>query len=174
LYGVMPDLTVLGKIIGGGLPAAAYGGRADIMAVLAPDGGVYQAGTLSGNPLAVAAGLATLEALMEDPPYAQLDACAQSLATGLREAAASSGVTVQQNRVGSMQTLFFTSTPVTDYATAKTADTEKYAGFFHGMLKRGVYLAPSQFEAGFVSTAHTVEAIEQTVSVAAAVMQEMS
>ncbi len=173
LFGVTPDLTVLGKIIGGGLPAAAYGGRADIMAVLAPEGGVYQAGTLSGNPLAVAAGLATVEALMEAPPYETLDARAETLATGMGEAARSAGVEVRQNRVGSMQTLFFTDTPVRDYPTAKTSDTERYARFFHGMLERGVYFAPSQFEAGFVSTAHTDADIRKTIVAAEEVMKEI-
>lgn len=166
LYGITPDLTVLGKILGGGLPAAAYGGRAEIMDTLAPLGGVYQAGTLSGNPAAMAAGLATLETLVASPPYARLDALAGQLAEGLRDAAARAGVPIQQNRVGSMQTLFFTATPVTDYRTAKTVDTKRYARFFHGMLAAGVYLAPSQFEAGFVSTAHTEQDIEKTVAAA--------
>ena len=174
LYGVTPDLTVLGKIIGGGLPAAAYGGRADIMDALAPVGEVYQAGTLSGNPLAVAAGLATVEALMDDPPYARLDALAQDLAEGLRGAAEQAGVTVQQNRVGSMQTLFFTGPPVRDYATAKTSDTARYARFFHGMLERGVHLAPSQFEAGFVSTAHSEEDIRRTIAAGREAMGELA
>jgi glutamate-1-semialdehyde 2,1-aminomutase len=170
LYGIKPDLTVLGKILGGGLPAAAYGGRADIMDVLAPLGGVYQAGTLSGNPAAMAAGLATLEALKAAPPYARLEALAGQLAEGLRDAAARAGIPIQQNRVGSMQTLFFTETPVTDYRTAKTSDTQRYARFFHGMLAAGVYLAPSQFEAGFVSTAHTERDIEQTLAAARTAM----
>ena len=173
LYAIQPDLTVLGKIIGGGLPAAAYGGPARIMAALAPEGPIYQAGTLSGNPLAVAAGLATLETLMDDPPYARLEARAAALAQGLAEAARAAGIAVQQNRVGSMQTLFFTSTPVCNYATAKTADSKRYARFFHGMLAQGVYLAPSQFEAGFVSTAHTDADIRQTLEAARSVMQEL-
>jgi glutamate-1-semialdehyde 2,1-aminomutase len=173
LYGVQPDLTVLGKIIGGGLPAAAYGGRQGIMDKLAPLGGVYQAGTLSGNPLAVAAGLAMLEALMRDPPYARLEARAHALGEGLAAAARAAGVPVWQNRVGSMMTLFFTATPVTDYATAKTVDRQAYARFFHGMLARGVYLAPAQFEAAFVSTAHSEEDIRTTVGAATAVMREL-
>lgn len=173
LYGVRPDLTVLGKIIGGGLPAAAYGGRAEIMAALAPEGKVYQAGTLSGNPLAVAAGLATVEALMQDPPYARLEAQAATLAQGLAEAARDAGIAVQQNRVGSMLTLFFSATPVTDYASAKCADTRRYARFFHGMLERGVYLAPSQFEAAFLSTAHSAEDVRLTVAAARAVLREL-
>lgn len=174
LYGVTPDLTVLGKIIGGGLPAAAYGGRADIMDALAPVGEVYQAGTLSGNPLAVAAGLATVEALLDDPPYARLDALARELAEGLRGAAREAGVDVQQNRVGSMQTLFFTDTPVRDYATAKTSDTARYARFFHGMLERGIHLAPSQFEAGFVSVAHSDEDVRRTVAAAREAMKGLA
>jgi len=173
LYGVSPDLTVLGKVIGGGLPAAAYGGRAAIMDRLAPLGGVYQAGTLSGNPLAVAAGLAVVEALMADPPYARLEAAAQDLSAGLAVAAQAAGIAVQQNRVGSMMTLFFTSTAVTDYASAKTADKQAYARFFHGMLERGIYLAPSQFEAAFVSTAHSEADIRATISAAAAALREL-
>ncbi len=173
LYGIRPDLTVLGKIIGGGLPAAAYGGRADIMAALAPEGRVYQAGTLSGNPLAVAAGLATLEALMRDPPYERLEARAAALAAGLGEAARDAGVAVQQNRVGSMMTLFFTAAPVTDYASAKTSDARRYARFFHGMLERGVYLAPSQFEAAFLSTAHSPEDLRVTLAAAQAALREL-
>jgi glutamate-1-semialdehyde 2,1-aminomutase len=171
LYGIQPDLTVLGKIIGGGLPAAAYGGRAAIMDKLAPLGGVYQAGTLSGNPLAVAAGLAMVEALMADPPYARLEGTARALSEGLADAARAAGVPVWQNRVGSMLTLFFTATPVTDYATARTADKQTYARFFHGLRERGVYLAPSQFEAAFVSTAHSEADIRTTVAAAAAVLR---
>jgi glutamate-1-semialdehyde 2,1-aminomutase len=173
LYGITPDLTVLGKILGGGLPAAAYGGRADIMDALAPLGGVYQAGTLSGNPAAMAAGLATLTALTAAPPYARLETLAEQLAAGLRDAADRAGVPIRQNRVGSMQTLFFTDTPVTDYRTAKTADTRRYARFFHAMLAAGVYLAPSQFEAGFVSTAHTEQDIERTLAAARAAMASL-
>ncbi|MBT3381819.1 MAG: glutamate-1-semialdehyde 2,1-aminomutase [Lentisphaerae bacterium] len=174
LYGVTPDLTVLGKIIGGGLPCAAYGGTAAVMDCLAPLGGVYQAGTLSGNPLAVAAGTAMLEILRDAPPYEHLNTVAASLADGLREAATEAGVSVQQNRVGSMQTLFFTESPVTDYASAKTADTDMYGRFFHGMLDRGVHFAPSQFEACFVSTAHSAEAIAQTVEAARDVMKTLA
>ena len=174
LYGVTPDLTVLGKIIGGGLPAAAYGGRADIMDRLAPAGDVYQAGTLSGNPVAMAAGIATLQILMDDPPYARLDQVAATLAAGLGEAAQRAGIPVQQNRVGSMQTLFFCADPVTDYATARKADKARYAAFFHGMLARGVYLAPSQFEAGFVSTAHTEAHVRKTVDAAREALAELA
>ena len=174
LYGITPDLTVLGKIIGGGLPAAAYGGRAEIMDHLAPGGAVYQAGTLSGNPLAMAAGLATVEALIAEPPYAQLEQTAALLANGLGAAAQAAGIPVQQNRVGSMQTLFFTDTPVTDYESAKRADTRRYAAFFHGMLAQGVYLAPSQFEACFVSTTHREGQVQRTIAAAKQVLGQMA
>jgi glutamate-1-semialdehyde 2,1-aminomutase len=166
LYGVRPDLTTLGKVIGGGLPIGAYGGRADIMAKIAPSGPVYQAGTLSGNPLAVAAGLAMLRHLKAHPEvYAQLEARTARLA-----AAAPGGVTV--NRVGSMFTYFFTSGPVTDYESARRSDTARFAKFFHWMLDRGIYLAPSQFEAAFVSAAHTEEDIAKTVEAARAFYRE--
>lgn len=173
LYGVSPDVTVLGKIIGGGLPAAAYGGRGEIMDCLAPDGDVYQAGTLSGNPLAMAAGLATVEALREDPPYERLDALAKRLQEGLGDAARQVGVPVQSNRVGSMQTLFFCPDPVSNYTSAKRCDTARYASFFHGMLKRGISLAPSQFETAFVSTAHSEDDIEQTITAAREALSEL-
>ena len=173
LFKVSPDLTVLGKIIGGGLPAAAYGGRADIMDELAPTGPVYQAGTLSGNPLAMASGLATLTALLESPPYERLNSAALTLEDGMRDAAAKTGVPIQLQRVGSMQTIFFSEEPVTNYESAKKSDTDKYATFFHGMLAEGVHLAPSQFEAAFVSTAHTDEDIERTVAAAHKVMETM-
>jgi glutamate-1-semialdehyde 2,1-aminomutase len=155
-YGVPADLTCLGKIIGGGLPVGAYGGRADLMRHVAPLGGVYQAGTLSGNPLAVAAGLATLRALREEPSaYDRLERLGVQLEAGLRRAADKAGLPVTINRVGSMLTGFFTDAPVRSYADARRADTARYGRFFHGMLGRGVYLAPSQFEAAFVSLAHT-------------------
>jgi len=153
-YGVRPDMTCLGKIIGGGLPVGAYGGRRDLMSHVAPLGGVYQAGTLSGNPLAVAAGLATLRALAGGDAYERLERLGARLEDGLRRAAAGAGVPATVNRVGSMLTAFFTPGPVTDYASAKRADTARYARFFHAMLDRGVFLAPSQFEAAFVSLAH--------------------
>jgi glutamate-1-semialdehyde 2,1-aminomutase len=155
LYGVRPDLTCLGKIIGGGLPVGAYGGRRDLMSQVAPLGPVYQAGTLSGNPLAVAAGLATLRALEDPAVYDRLERLGVMFARGITEAAAATGVPVSVNRVGSMLTAFFTEGPVTDYASAKRADTARYGRFFHGMLERGVFLAPSQFEAAFVSLAHS-------------------
>jgi len=153
-YGVRPDLTCLGKIIGGGLPVGAYGGRRDLMAHVAPLGGVYQAGTLSGNPLAVAAGLATLRALREGDPYARLERLGARLEAGLRAAADKAGLPVTVNRVGSMLTAFFTDGPVTDYASARRSDTARYGRYFHAMLERGVFLAASQFEAAFVSLAH--------------------
>ena len=167
LYGVRPDLTCLGKIIGGGLPVGAYGGRADLMRNVAPLGGVYQAGTLSGNPLAVAAGLATLHALSHGGVYERLEVLGRRLAQGLEAGAREAGVPLTVNRVGSMLTAFFCAAPVTDYATAKRADTARYARYFHAMLARGVYLAPSQFEAAFVSLAHTEADIDATVNAAA-------
>jgi glutamate-1-semialdehyde 2,1-aminomutase len=174
VYGITPDLTVLGKIIGGGMPAAAYGGRAAILDALAPGGPVYQAGTLSGNPVAMAAGLAALEVLLEEDPYAELETRSRTLAEGIHDAAAKAGVPVWQNRVGSMQTLFFTDSPVTDYESAKRSDAERYAAFFHGMMARGVHLAPSQFEAAFVSTAHGERDVQQTIDAAASVLAELA
>jgi len=155
VYGVRPDLTRLGKIIGGGLPVGAYGGSRALMEQVSPLGGIYQAGTLSGNPLAVAAGLATLRALEGPQVYAKLEALGARVERDLREAASAAGVPVTINRVGSMLTVFFTDGPVTDYASAKRADTKRYARFFHAMREGGVFLAPSQFEAGFLSLAHT-------------------
>jgi glutamate-1-semialdehyde 2,1-aminomutase len=152
LYDVTPDLTCIGKVIGGGLPAAAFGGRADIMDKLAPLGPVYQAGTLSGNPLAMAAGLATLEILRRPGTYERLEASGARLAVALANAA--QGIPHVINRVGAMLTLFFCEGPVTDYASAKKADTQKFGAFFRGMRERGVFLPPSQFEAMFVSLAH--------------------
>ena len=165
-FGITPDLTCLGKIVGGGLPLAAYGGRRDAMALLAPEGPAYQAGTLSGNPLATAAGLAMLDTLERLQPYAELDRLAAKLGEGLTDAAERAGVPVQVSRVGSMMTPFFIDAMPTDYDSARRADAARYAAFFRGMLAGGVYLAPSQFEAGFVSTAHDDQLIEQTVAVA--------
>jgi glutamate-1-semialdehyde 2,1-aminomutase len=156
---VRPDLTCLGKIIGGGLPVGAYGGARHLMEQVAPLGGVYQAGTLSGNPLAMAAGLATLRALRSPAVYERLETLGAQLEQGIREAARAAGLPVTVNRVGSMLTAFFTEGPVVDLASAKRSDTARYARFFHGMLERGVFLAPSQFEAAFVSLAHSVEDI---------------
>ncbi len=156
-FGITPDLTCLGKIIGGGLPVGAFGGRADVMSMVAPLGPAYQAGTLSGNPLAVAAGTACLEALAEPGTYEALEALGAQAEAGLRAAAEAAGTPMTINRVGSMFTAFFTPGPVRTWADAAAADTERYASFFHGLLERGVYVAPSQFEAGFVSLAHTPE-----------------
>jgi glutamate-1-semialdehyde 2,1-aminomutase len=156
-FGVTPDLTAMGKILGGGLPLAAYGGRAEIMDVIAPVGPVYQAGTLSGNPLAVAAGRAMLKRLRDEPPYAYLEEQTAALAASLRDSARDAGVAVTVNQLGSMLTVFFTDQPVTDYTSAKTSDAAAYGRFFWAMLERGVYLPPSQFEAAFVSAALTPE-----------------
>jgi glutamate-1-semialdehyde 2,1-aminomutase len=154
LFGITPDLTCLGKVIGGGLPLAAYGGRRDLMQRIAPAGDVYQAGTLSGNPLAVAAGLATLAELAAPGAYERLSAASGALADGIRVAASAAGIPMQSASVGGMWGFFFTDQPVTDYASAKSADTDRYARFFHAMLDAGVYLAPSQFESAFVSLSH--------------------
>jgi glutamate-1-semialdehyde 2,1-aminomutase len=165
-YQIKPDMTCLGKIIGGGLPVGAFGGRREIMDVVAPVGPVYQAGTLSGNPLAVTAGLATLRLLKGGDIYAQLERATARLVEGMTEAAREAGVEVTSNRVGSMFTTFLTREPVTDWATASQSDREAFGRFFHAMLDEGVYLAPSQFEAAFVSTAHGEEVIERTVEAA--------
>lgn len=166
LYNVKPDLTALGKVIGGGLPVGAYGGRRDIMQMVAPVGPMYQAGTLSGNPLAMAAGLETLRALQEPGVWEGLEASSARLTDGLAAAARAAGVPISLNRAGTMFGLFFSSGPVTNWATAKKADTERFATFFQAMLEEGVYLAPSQFEAGFLSTAHGPAEIEMTVTAA--------
>ena len=166
LYGITPDLTTIGKIIGGGLPAAAFGGRADIMQKLAPLGPVYQAGTLSGNPLAMAAGLKTLEILRRPGTYERLELLGARLGEGLLAAAKAAGVPATLNRVGSMLTVFFTDTPVVDYATAKTADTALFGRFFRAMRERGVFLPPSQYEAMFVSLAYSDQDIADIVSAA--------
>jgi glutamate-1-semialdehyde 2,1-aminomutase len=165
-FGITPDLTILGKIIGGGLPVGAYGGRRDVMECVSPLGGVYQAGTLSGNPLAVAAGLEMLRALREPGVYEVLESRAAALEVGLREAGARAGVTATVNRVGSMLTAFFAPGPVTDWTSAARADRARYGRFFHAMLARGVYLAPSQFEAAFLSTAHAADDVAATVEAA--------
>jgi len=166
LYGITPDLTVLGKIIGGGLPVGAYGGRKEIMDLIAPAGPVYQAGTLSGNPLAVTAGLATLKQLRARSVYKKLDERSTALAEGIGKEAKRAGIPVIQHRVGSMLTAFFTADPVVDWNSAKRSDTKRYGHFFQRMLEQGVYLAPSQFEAAFLSTSHTSADIERTIKAA--------
>lgn len=166
-FGVTPDMTCLGKIIGGGLPVGAFGGRREIMETVAPAGSTYQAGTLSGNPLAMAAGIATLTELAKPDVYETLEAKSAKLAAGLAQAASGGGRPWSANRVGSMMTLFFTSGPVTDFASAKESDTETYARYYQHMLEHGVYLAPSQFEAGFVSLAHSDDDLEHTAEAAA-------
>jgi glutamate-1-semialdehyde 2,1-aminomutase len=172
VFGITPDLTTLGKIIGGGMPAAAFGGRADVMASLAPDGPVYQAGTLSGNPVAMAAGLTTLELLDEPGFYEALAAKTQRLTAGLAEAAADAGVPVSLEREGGMFGMVFTADgPVRSYAQVVAADVERFRTFFHGMLAAGVYLAPSAFEAGFVSAAHSDDDIDATVAAARKVLK---
>ena len=172
-FGIRPDLSTFGKIIGGGLPVGAFGGRGDIMDCLAPLGPVYQAGTLSGNPLAMAAGIAALEELRAGNAYAQLEAKGAALEAGLRDAAQSANIPVTFNRCGSMFCGYFTSDPVWNLADAMKADRERFKKFFHGMLAEGVYLAPSQFEAGFLSTAHTEPDIAATVSAAAKVLKTL-
>ena len=187
-FGIRPDLSTFGKVIGGGLPVGAFGGRAEIMDCLAPLGPVYQAGTLSGNPVAMAAGLANLEELCsracesaENPrshergydAYAKLEALGAQLAAGMKDAAKSAGVPVQFNQCGSMFCGYFTSQPVHNVADAMHSDRERFKKFFHGMLDAGIYLAPSQFESGFLSTAHTAADIEKTVGAAAKVLRTL-
>jgi glutamate-1-semialdehyde 2,1-aminomutase len=167
LYKIQPDLTTLGKIIGGGLPVGAYGGKAALMDLVAPAGPVYQAGTLSGNPLAVAAGLKTLELLRRPGSYERLDTLTEKLASGLASEAAKAGVPLTLNRVGSMFTAFFTARPVTDYSSAKQADTAAFGKFFRALLERGVYFPPSQFEAAFLSLSHSEDDIARTIQAAA-------
>jgi glutamate-1-semialdehyde 2,1-aminomutase len=166
LYNIQPDLTTLGKVIGGGLPVGAYGGRADIMQMIAPSGPVYQAGTLSGNPLAMAAGITTLEVLKRPGTWQSLENSTSVLTQGIGEAAESAGIPIWSNRVGTMFSTFFTKNPVRDWPTAKISDTAVFGKFFQGMLDRGVYLAPSQFEAGFMSTAHGEAEIDITINAA--------
>ncbi|GBD35622.1 Glutamate-1-semialdehyde 2,1-aminomutase [bacterium HR36] len=169
-----PDLIVLGKIIGGGLPVGAYGGRAEIMKHIAPDGPVFQAGTLSGNPIAVASGLATLTELEKYPPYDRLEKLTQRLAQGLAELCRAAGLACQVQHAASMWTLFFNEEPVSDYRTALRSDTKRFARFFWGMLERGIYLPCSQFEAAFVSVAHDEAMIEATLSAAREALEEIA
>ena len=172
-YGITPDLTCFGKIIGGGLPVGAFGGRAEIMDCLAPLGPVYQAGTLSGNPVAMAAGIAALEELFAGNSYEKLEAAGAQLEAGLSAAANAAGIPVQFNRVGSMFCGYFATQPIHNLADAMHSDRARFAKYFHGMLNQGVYLAPSQFEAGFISLAHTEADIEATVRAAASVMKTL-
>lgn len=172
-YGVTPDITCLGKIIGGGLPVGAYGGRREIMEMVAPLGPMYQAGTLSGNPLAVTAGLTTLTALQQPGVYDQLETLAARLTSGLTQAFAQAQIPATLNRVGSMLTGFFNPGPVQTLAQVEQSDTAAYGRYFHAMLTRGVYIAPSQFEAGFVSLAHTPADLDRTLEIAAAALAAM-
>jgi glutamate-1-semialdehyde 2,1-aminomutase len=165
VYGIRPDLVTFGKVIGGGLPVGAFGGRPDVMDRIAPAGPVYQAGTLSGNPLAMAAGLATLRQLGK-AQYERLEQLGKRLEAGLVEAARSAGAAVQVNRVGSMITVFFSAEPVFDAASARKADTKKFARYFKSMLENGVYLPPSQFEAAFLSVSHTDGDVDATIAAA--------
>ncbi|MBV9928664.1 MAG: glutamate-1-semialdehyde 2,1-aminomutase [Acidobacteria bacterium] len=173
LYGVTPDLTTLGKIIGGGLPVGAYGGRRDLMEQVAPAGPVYQAGTLSGNPLAMTAGLAVLRRLRDRSIYERLEEAGLRLTEALSEAAREAGVETHTNRVGSMFTTFFNASEVYDWPTAAASDRERYGKFFHAMLEEGVYLAPSQFEAAFLGTAHTDDLLDRTASAARKVFRAL-
>jgi glutamate-1-semialdehyde 2,1-aminomutase len=172
VFGIRPDLTVLGKIIGGGLPVGAYGGRADLMDLVAPSGPVYQAGTLSGNPLAMTAGLWALENLSAKL-YGDMAKLAAGLATGLADAARATGVPLQVNAFGSLLTPFFTDRPVRDFESAMTADTARYGAFHRAMLERGIYLPPSQFEAWFLSGAHTTRHVEKTIRAAGGAFEAM-
>jgi glutamate-1-semialdehyde 2,1-aminomutase len=173
-YGVRPDLTTLGKVIGGGLPVGAYGGRADIMDRLSPTGPVYQAGTLAGNPLATAAGLATLDVLEQAGVFESIEVALTRLSRGLTEIAREASIPVYQTQAGSMGCLFFHDGPVRDYSDAAKSDSKRYARFFWGMLERGVYLAPSQFEACFTSSAHDTAVIDRTLEAARAAFKTLN
>lgn len=166
-YGIKPDLTALGKVIGGGMPVGAFGGKQEIMSRLSPLGPIYQAGTLSGNPIAMAAGLKTLELISAPGFYDELSGKVMTLMNGLRERAAAAGVPLTTNQAGGMFGIFFTDQQVTNYEQATACHQEQFKAFFHGMLERGVYLAPSAFEAGFVSIMHTAEHIQATLDAAA-------
>jgi glutamate-1-semialdehyde 2,1-aminomutase len=174
LFGVQGDLTTLGKIIGGGVPVAAYAGSAELMDHVAPLGPVYQAGTLAGNPLAMRAGIATLKELSKPGLYEGLNALAKNFAAGLQKALKDAGIAAQVNSIGSLSTIFFAPQPVNNYADAKRSDTQRYARFFRDMLQRGIFLAPSQFEAAFVSAAHTSADIDRTISAAADALQAIT
>jgi glutamate-1-semialdehyde 2,1-aminomutase len=174
LYGVYPDLTCFGKIIGGGMPVGAYGGKLELMANVAPQGSIYQAGTLSGNPVAMAAGIATLEQIQKDGFYDKLDQKAKRLLDGLAQAAEKAGIPVQAKRVGSMLGFFFTDKEVKNFDDAKTCDLDKFARFYNGMRENGIYLAPSQFEVLFLSAAHDMEHIEATIKAAENVLDRLN
>lgn len=174
LYGVLPDMTCLGKVMGGGLPAAAYGGRADIMDCVAPAGPVYQAGTLSGNPVAMTAGLTTLRLLQQPGVYEKLDRQAKKVSEGLLQLIRKAGFPVTLNRVGSMFTIFFTDGEVTDWDSASKSDTALFGRFFHAMLHEGVYLPPSQYEAAFMGLAHTDEVVEVTLAAAERALDKLT
>jgi glutamate-1-semialdehyde 2,1-aminomutase len=171
LYGIEPDLTTLGKVIGGGLPVGAYGGRRDVMQLVAPAGPMYQAGTLAGNPLAMTAGIETLRELQRPGVWEAVERQAARLVAGLQAVAEDARVPVVAQRVGTMFTMFFTDRPVTNWATAKAADTQRFAAFFQQMLAGGIYLAPSQFEAGFLSTAHGEPEVAATLAAAERALQ---
>jgi glutamate-1-semialdehyde 2,1-aminomutase len=171
LYGITPDLTTLGKVIGGGLPVGAYGGRREIMALIAPSGPVYQAGTLSGNPLAMTAGIVTLNILQQPGVWEQMEAAVDELTTGIAEAAGAASVPIKQTRVGTMFATFFSETPVIDWPTASGSDTDRFGRYFQALLEAGVYIAPSQFEAGFMSMAHGKSTIARTVEAAMKAMR---
>jgi glutamate-1-semialdehyde 2,1-aminomutase len=173
LYNIMPDLTCLGKIIGGGLPVGAYGGRKEIMSRVAPEGDVYQAGTLSGNPLAMAAGLATLKLLGQRHIYPELEKKGDMLFSGLAAAAEAAGVEVTVNRIGSMGSLFFSAGPVTDFVSAKAGNPNIFTRYYKSMLAQGIYLAPSPFEASFLSTAHSEEIINKTIDCAGVAFESL-
>lgn len=173
-YGITPDLTTLGKIIGGGMPVGALGGRKDIMQCLAPVGPVYQAGTLSGNPVAMSAGLATLELISKPDFYLKLEQSTQMLMTGLKERADASGIAFQVTEVGGMFGFFFTKTPIETYVDVKTCNVDLFKAFFHGMLAEGIYLAPSAYEAGFISSAHTAKEIDATLTAAEKVFAKLA
>lgn len=173
-YGIKPDMTCLGKVIGGGLPVGAYGGKREIMSLVAPEGPVYQAGTLSGNPVAMTAGIETLKILSRKGTYEKLEKMMKRLEEGLKDAAGRAGVQTKFYRAGTMFCTYFTDREVVDYSSAKRSDTEKFGRFFMGMLSRGIYLAPSQFEAGFLSLAHTEKDIQKTLDAAFAALSEIN
>jgi len=173
LYGITPDLSCFGKVIGGGLPVGAYGGNKEIMSQIAPEGSVYQAGTLSGNPIAMAAGIATLKQLQQPNVYENLEGKSARLATGLAEAAQKAGIAARVDHVGSMLGMFFTDQDVTNFEDAKTCDLERFSAFYQGMRQQGIYIAPSQFEVLFLSAAHADEHIDATINAAQRVMEEL-